>query len=676
MTSIRRHQLILFCLFSLILFHGISNFFWIKSDYYIPRHDENQYLSKSVNTLRLLKEPSRMTLVDFLEVEPKNRPHLFPMSAWPFFFFGGISYDSACLANSFFLIIVILATFGIGRSFGNPERGLLAAFIVSFYPFVLKFSRFFWSEIALMACCATALYFLIKTKNFKSTGYSIGLGIVITAGLLTQQRFFFFILTPILLTIFFLVFPPRKSCPELKKYRGRRLVNLLLCLLIPTILAVPYYLYYFQVFFTKFSYGITGGAWEPVKGTFTPQALFWYLGQIQKTTSLFFFIIFVTGFISLLIGRNRKFLLLLLTFVGCYLILTFYPAKDARYISPLLPIAAVITAESIWLLRTKILKAISILLIIIFSILNYLRVSWDVDPFNISYRESLLKLPFFSEPLELIPHAKAPRAFPDWKWEKIITRVSEELDGEEAKLLIAPYLPDFNFLTFSYFCLLSGEKIESVGVGTKNLYYYNFKNLIEADYIVTKTGKSVPREHIRFEFARKTVDLLKNPPITFQKSHKEIAQYPLHDGSEAILISRTSPLTIREEMAMLEEVLKIDPEHPWARRRLGEIYLKEGMPRKALNTFRGIITVLPDWPGGYLGTGRALLDLGRTEEAIEMIQRGLASAPDFDFAHYILGTAYEQAGRIEDARKEYIEAMKGCEERAIKARERLLRLQD
>jgi len=192
---------------------------------------------------------------------------------------------------------------------------------------------------------------------------------------------------------------------------------------------------------------------------------------------------------------------------------------------------------------------------------------------------------------------------------------------------------------------------------------------------VTKTGKAVPHPHIRFEFAQKTVDLLKNPPLAFQESHEEIARYPLYDGSEAILIARTSPLTIREEMAMLEEVLIINPEHPWARRRLGEIYLIEKMPEKAMETFRGIISILPDWPGGYLGTGRAYLELGRTEEAIEIIQRGLETAPDFDFAHYTLATAYEQAGRIEDARREYLEAMKGCKERAIKARERLEKLQ-
>ena len=596
MKSPGRNYYIFSLLIILILFQVISNFFWLKSDYYIPRHDENQYILKSVNLLRLLQEPSRLTLKNLLEVEPRNRPHLFPMSAWPFFIIGGISYDSACLANSFFLIIVILATFGIGSYSGHPGRGLLAAFIVSFYPFVLKFSRYFWSEIALMACCAAWLYFLIKSRTFKSTGYSVGLGIVITAGVLIQQRFLFFVITPLLLSVFFIFFLADKTAPSQKKFRGRRLLNLLLVLLIPALLAVPYYIYHFKIFFTKFSYGITGGAWEPVKGTFTPQALFWYLGQIQKTTSLFFFLIFVFGFISLLFRRKPKYLLLLFTFIGCYLILTFYPAKDSRYVSPLLPLAAVITAEGVWLLRSKIIKTAAILLIVLVFIFNYLRVSWNAAPFNISYRQSLLELPFFSEPLELIPHAKAPRVLPDWKWEEIIERIGEDLDGGEAKLLVAPYLPDFNFLAFSYFSLLSGEKIECVGVGTKNLYYYNFKNLIHADYIVTKTGEAVPGPHLRHEFARRTVDLLENSPAAFQKNHEEIGRYPLHDGSEAILIARTGPLTVSEETAMLEEVIKIDPDHPWARRRLGEIYLKEGMPDKALKTFTRIITVLPDWP--------------------------------------------------------------------------------
>ncbi len=69
--------------------------------------------------------------------------------------------------------------------------------------------------------------------------------------------------------------------------------------------------------------------------------------------------------------------------------------------------------------------------------------------------------------------------------------------------------------------------------------------------------------------------------------------------------------------------------------------------------------------------GRAYVDLGRTEEAIAMIERALEMAPGFDFAHYSLGTAYEQAGRFEEARKQYIEATKGSEERAREARKRL-----
>jgi len=396
----RRRQLVLLGLIALILFHLVSNYFWLKEDHYIPRHDENQYLEKSIRTYRLLSGPARVTLKNFLAVEPRIRPHLFPMCAFPFYFLLGVSYDSACLANSFFLAILILATFGIGRSLGGDRGGVLATFMVSFYPFVLRFSRFFWSEIPLMASFATALYLLIRTENFKSRGYSIGLGIVITAGLLIQQRFAFFIVAPLLVTLGYLIFP----APDIRLNRGRRLVNMLICLLIPTLLAVPYYLYYFKVFWTKFSYGITGEAWKPVEGTFTPQALFWYLGQLQKAASLFFFVLFVIAFTVLIVKRRRRYLLPLLTFAGGYLVITLYPGKDARYVTPLLPVAAVITAESWRLLRSKTARVIIVLLITLAALFNYLRVSWNAGPFNLSYRESLLELPFLSEPLELIPH--------------------------------------------------------------------------------------------------------------------------------------------------------------------------------------------------------------------------------------------------------------------------------
>lgn len=676
MKGFTDNRLTLAFLVVLILFHVISNYFWLQEDRFIPLHDENDYLVKSVNALKLLTGPARFTLKDFLEVEPKLRTHFFAICAWPFLLLGGISYDSACLTNSFFLALLIVATFGIGNLLGGWWRGCLAACIVSFYPFVLRLSRFFWSEIALAATFAVFFYLLIKSRNFSSRVYSLALALVITAGLLIQQRFAFFIITPLAGAFVSIFFPAVLPGAGERGEHRRRLVNLLICLLVPVILAMPYYLYYRQIFSAKFTYGITGEAWQPVEGIFSLEAIFWYLGHMQKATSLFFFILWIIGLLVMLVKYQRKYLPLLLAFIGGYFLITIYPGKDARYVSPLLPLAAVITAEGISRLRPQPLRSILTPLIILVSFFNYLRVTWDAGPFKIPYHQTLLEVPFFSEPLELLPHEKKPRSLADWQWEKIVGRVAEEIRGREAKLLVAPYLANFNYLTFSYFCLLSGEEIESAGVGTRNLFNYNFDNLLQADYILTKTGQAVPESHIRYEFAEKTVELLENPPAAFQKNHREIARYPLPDGSEAILIARTSPVDIPEKLAILEEVLKIEPDHPWALRALGEIYLKADMPERALKVFQEIIVLLPDWVGGYLSVGRAYVALGRTEDAIAMIEQALEMAPEFDFAHYSLGTAYEQAGRIEEARREYIEATKGSEERAREARKRLEQLPD
>lgn len=676
MNDIKEKRLVLAALVVLILFQAVSNYFWLKADHYIPLHDENEYLVKSVNTLRLLTDPGSITLKDFLEVEPKLRTHFFALCAWPFFLLGGISYGSACLTSSFFLVVLIIATFGIGNLLGGRWRGLLAALIVSCYPFILRFSRFFWSEIALAASFALFLYLLLRTRSFKSRGYSFALALVIAAGLLLQQRFAFFVVTPLAWALLSIFFPAARTEAGERGDRRPRLINFLIALLIPALLTVPYYLYYGQAFSTKFTYGIIGEAWQPVEGFFNPATLFWYLGHLQKSSSLFFFILWTIGLVVMLVKYRQRYLPLLLAFIGGYLLITIYPGKDARYVSSLLPLAAVITAEGISRLKSKMLKKVLIPLMVLMAIFNYLRVSWDVDPFKVSYQQTLLEIPFLTEPLEILPHTKSPRTLVDWQWERIVDRVKEELNGRKAKLLVAPYLPGFNYLTFSYFCLLSGERIESVGVGTRNLYHYNFNNLLGADYIVTKTGASVPESHIRYEFAEKTAALIADSPAAFRRNHREIARYPLPDGSEAILIARTAPVDTAEEMAVLEEVVRIEPEHPWALRELGEIYLKEGRPEDALKTFERIIPLQPEWVGGYLSVGRAYVDLGRTEEAIAMIERVLKMAPKFDFAHYSLGTAYEQAGRIEEARREYIEATRGSEERAREARKRLEQLPD
>lgn len=673
MKSFKTGYFYLILLATLILFHIVSNFFWLKADNSIPKHDENQYLTKSIRCYRILCSPGANRLYRILETEPKIRPHLFPLTAIPFYLLRGVSYDAACLSNSFFLALLILAVFSLGREIGNNIEGLTAAFITSFYPFILIFSRSFWSELPLIAVFAGSLYLMLKTRDFRNRIFSILLGILMALGMLIQQRFIFFVAPPMIIIIVRVIFPGKQR----KETRTRRksLINILLCLFITAAFTLPYYFRYFTVFSTKFSYGVSGGAWEPVQSGFAIDSLAWYLGQIQKEVSLFFFILFIATALYLIFKPNRERVLIILTFLGGYFLISLYPSKDARYICPLLPLAALVTADGFNHIRRKPAGIVIGALIIFFAMGNYLRVNWNIGPFKIPYHKSLVKIPLLNLTMELVPAEHPPRPYSNWRWKEIAEKIRDDLKNKEGKLLVVPYLPEFNAETFNYFCLLGDVPVEAVDMGTQNLYHYNFRNLLDSDYILTKSGEAVPYSHIRFEFAEKTVEMLKNPPGPFLENHILLEVFSLPDGSEAFLFKRVNPVGAEEEITMIEESLKIDPAHPWAYLALGEAYLSKEDPVGALNNFEKVIRLLPDWPGGYLGAGRSKLLLGQKEEALQLALKGTALAPEFPFAHYVLGMVYEELGDIEEALKEYNIALTGKPVLVEKAQKRIQAIQ-
>ncbi len=643
----------------LIIVHLAVNYTWIRSDESLPRHDENEYFIKSLSCYRILTTPGENKLSRLLNAEPKVRPHLFSLTAAPFYLLCGESYDIACFSNNIFLIMLLIAVYRMGKLLYGRATGFWAAFILSFYPFVTRFSRLYWSEICLMAFFALSLYLLIKAQSFRNRRYSCWLGLGIGMGMLSKQQYLALMLAPMLIEgVRGVFFTGRKglsdtSAPSKIWLNSSSLYNLILCLLIGAVIIVPYYLLSFRALSTKFLYGVTGGAWNPTESVFDLKSLLWYLGHLQRQLSLFFFAVFIAALVWAGLSRDRMTRLLVITFFAGYLVLSLYPGKDARYISTLLPLAALFTAAAVNRLKPRALKLTVLFLITACSCLNFIQVSYNRGPFNIPYHQSRIKLPLYDFELHLFPMASPPAKLPDWKGEKIISDILDDSQGAEVSVLVTPYLPDFSVNTFKYISESGKLPIRVLTVGTKHLYHFNFKPLIETDYIITKTGKAVPFDHLRFDYAKRTNELVNSPGTVFGDKLRLIAEYDLPDQSRARLYKRIAPHTNREKLEILKQVVKIEPEHPWAHLALGEALMEEGDLNQAMTAFNRVVELLPDWPGGYLNLGRVYLEEGETEQALKEIRQSLEISPEWPFAHFVLGEAYEQMGELEKAVQQY-----------------------
>lgn len=83
--------------------------------------------------------------------------------------------------------------------------------------------------------------------------------------------------------------------------------------------------------------------------------------------------------------------------------------------------------------------------------------------------------------------------------------------------------------------------------------------------------------------------------------------------------------------------------------RRGGWLLRESRLDEAEADFKKAMELNPNDPAGPLGLARVMIDQGRHEEAIPLLEGQLAADPDDPLTHLLLGNALRAAGRMEDA---------------------------
>jgi len=110
-----------------------------------------------------------------------------------------------------------------------------------------------------------------------------------------------------------------------------------------------------------------------------------------------------------------------------------------------------------------------------------------------------------------------------------------------------------------------------------------------------------------------------------------------------------------EALAMLDSTLARDPEYPPPLWRKGQILFSMGDFDGAEAAFREAKRRQPKHPAGALGLARVDLQRGNYEAAARILEETLGGgtrAAFVPYLHYLLGTAYRQLGRMDDARRE------------------------
>jgi tetratricopeptide (TPR) repeat protein len=111
-----------------------------------------------------------------------------------------------------------------------------------------------------------------------------------------------------------------------------------------------------------------------------------------------------------------------------------------------------------------------------------------------------------------------------------------------------------------------------------------------------------------------------------------------------------------EAIAAYESILAIAPAIPLVHYNLGTAYNKKGEKPKAEAAMRRSIELDPLFVDGYVGLATVLAEGGKRDEAIKVVQQGVAANEQSGRLRYALGVLAESGGDATTAQKALLEA--------------------
>jgi len=384
----KKPHLVWIALLSLFVFHVINNIVIILRDTTPFMADASDYYLKSFYYWKILISFAKQG--DFHLLDPLFHTglggQLLAFLIIPFFSIFGVSHDIAIIANQLFFLILILSIFGIGKILFHRNMGLLAAFIISFYPSVFGFSRVYILTFPILAISAACIYLLIRSDGFKNLKYSIYFGLAFALGELLRPRFVIYIIFPIL---FYLIKNIINLCngrieAPIKLLAKKIIVNIFFSAVFSCALLFPWYsLGGIAGYLNNQSLWPSLPHFSKIISTFP-----YYLGVLFRLQLRWFFAaVFLVGLLLSLFDRDKrkKIYFLLAWFVFTLMLLSSFGLKDfSQLIVPLCaPVVLISIAGLERLLRSKSGKR-ALFFLIFFSLLQYFFISYDEGTFSLN----------------------------------------------------------------------------------------------------------------------------------------------------------------------------------------------------------------------------------------------------------------------------------------------------
>lgn len=482
----------------------ISHIFYVIRTHQYPEQDEHVYLSFAVQFYDILKHPGRDILWQIFQVNRYRQPLYGFLLAIPLLFTGtAYTYKLALLCNAVFYIATIVGLYFLAKEFISKKSAFLASVIFSFYGFPLFYLHFTYSETSVTAFVVFSLLFLRKTRYFLNTTYTIWFALFFLLGNFVRWVVPLFVIGSLLADFSAGIYV---QFNKKKRYIKIFTLNLFIFFIIG-LLPILSLFYIPNILFFKIYVGENvahGAEWmttmvhpdlKGIQHVFSIHSIMFYFNIFSEQT-VFFFALFLAGFI-ICVRFFRKYAFLLLGFIFSYSFFTFGSAlKFDRYIVPIYPLMAVISAVTFDYVKNKTVLTICIILTIGIGFLNFLGSSWAIGPMGKQGLKDIVLPSFFPHPrrIYLTPMVWPPRK-EELNADLFINLIHNDFG---VKKKVPKVLATFAYHPFdnAVYSILTYEKRNIISSDTirgmqAEDYFMLFTKINETDYLVLKDKNAI-----------------------------------------------------------------------------------------------------------------------------------------------------------------------------------------
>ncbi|MBU1853272.1 MAG: glycosyltransferase family 39 protein [Candidatus Omnitrophica bacterium] len=524
----------------ILIFHFGANFVWLSIDEnpFLPDeifhiHDYHSFYSgiKDINVIKELPFISIKKIFLLFNISTQAWPRFVYFTSYLFTLFLGYSIFTLKISNMLYFAILIFSLYFIGRKCLDAKTGLLAAFMVSFYPGVCGISRVYGIDFPLAAMASLTTLFLLLSENFSRRKYSIFFGISLGIGFLVKGTILLFV-SGIIGYIFFRILKDRDL-----QLRRQRLRNFYLSILTALVISSVWWFGNFKEIYCNLYVNIIGRTIGYPHTVY--QRIFYYLTHIIEDISVIFLVIFIAGFFLAIKNKMRHIIEVSLWIIIPYVLLSMMAIKNGRYYAPSYPAFALITAYGISSIQSKRIRRFFTIFVVIMSMALFYKLSFNIGFFpriNIvePYRWHLAKKipPYW---IDRYCHSPVDTNYKDIT-EKIVGMIQKKEMRSDKKILIGLETECVDFDTvrilhlIKYYIITEYESY-ILKIEQEERFYEN--ECMELDYVIVVTdvgsreGVYQEKKYFSDEKHEKLIEVMKEIAYPIRKEivlYKNIAK--------------------------------------------------------------------------------------------------------------------------------------------------------